>query len=171
MTNETSIKVLPAEGLISLHDLCEFLHLKKIERLKEKLNRAGVKTINLSRNSHYRFVNIADLIKSNLMFNSYKKKGDLVKADLKDSPVPNKEEQKDTLQGVKERIVFVTDNPADNERFKGELLSPDDCFGRLFGKDECCQRCDVIAEFDGTKGPLKLFCEAMSLQPVEIKAA
>ena len=100
MTNEMSIKVLPAEGLISLHDLCEFLHLKKIERLKEKLNRAGIKTINLSRNSHYRFVNIADLIKSNLMFNDYKKKG---ATDLKvgsqtdedkDVSVPNKEEKR-----------------------------------------------------------------------------
>jgi hypothetical protein len=60
--NESGIKHLPAEGLISIKDLAQYLYIR-IDRPKTKLKKAGVKTTDLNRNSRSRFVSLADLSK------------------------------------------------------------------------------------------------------------
>jgi hypothetical protein len=116
-------------------------------------------------------VNLAEFAKSDLKLaphvplKGFRKKG----ADLKDRPVPEKEAQM-TLQEAKGRIVFLTGHPDEDKRLRGELMNSD-CFGKMYGADDCCQNCTRPVDLDGTKGPLKLFCQAMSPQPVEIKAA
>lgn len=53
-------KALPVEGLILCSDLADFFGLRN-DKLKDKLSKKGVKTINLSTHAKYRLVNIADL--------------------------------------------------------------------------------------------------------------
>ena len=169
--NESGIKVLPESGLVSLRDLAKFLGIR-LDRMQAKLKKAGIKTTDLSRNSRFRFVNMADLIKSNLMLAPYKKKTGFIKIAPKSPAIPleTKKEQM-TLQEAKGRIVFESGNPAEDRRLKEELMNPNDCFGMRYGKDECCQNCTVLAQFNGRKDQLKVFCQAMSPQSVEIKAA
>jgi len=158
---ESAIRVLPTEGLISLKDLAGWLGLR-IDKLKDKLEKANVKTANLSRNARFRFVSMKELEKLNLTFKPYKKQTGFVKADTPKSPATSLETKKDqmTLQEMKEMIRFETDNSEENERLRGELMNSH-CFGKRYGED-CCQNCTLLVDLDGTKGPLKLFCEAIS---------
>jgi predicted HTH domain antitoxin len=172
MSNESiSIKHLPDSGLVSLRDLSEYFGIR-LDRMQAKLKNARISTTDLSRNSRFRFVNLAEFAKSDLKLAPYvplkgfRKKGT---ADLKDSPVPEKEAQM-TLQEMKERIVFLTGNPDEDKRLRGELMNSD-CFGKMYGADDCCQNCTRPVDLDGTKGPLKVFCQAISPEPVETKAA
>jgi hypothetical protein len=170
MSDESSVKHLPAEGLVSLKELSEFFGVR-IDKLKAKLKNAGISTMDLSRNSRFRFVNLAEFAKSDLKLaphvplKGFRKKGT---ANLKDRPVPDKEAPIN-LQEIKNRIIFESGNPDEDKRLRGELMNSD-CFGKMYGADDC-QNCTRPVDLDGTKGPLKLFCQAMSPQPVEIKVA
>ena len=160
MKNE--IKCLPTEGLVSMKELAKWLGIRN-DKLNEKLKEAGVKTIDLSRNSRFRFVSLADFVKADLKIDPYKKKDTLGSSTKTiDGSVTDKEAQM-TLQEMKDKIRFASGNPDEDKRLKEELLSPSDCFGKLFGRDEACQNCTVLAEFDGRKEQLKLFCEAISM--------
>jgi hypothetical protein len=162
--------MLPVEGLVSVDELANWLGIKN-EKLNEKLEKAGIKTTDLSRNSRFRFVSLADLVKADLKINPYKKKETLGSfTKTVDGSAPDKE-AKMTLQGMKERIRFESGNPDEDKRLKEELMDPNDCFGKRYEGSEACQNCTVLAEFNGRKEQLKLFCEAISPQQVEIKAA
>jgi hypothetical protein len=54
------VKCLPAEGLISVNGLAEFLGFRN-DKLAEKLNKRGIKTLDLSKYARFRLVNLSDL--------------------------------------------------------------------------------------------------------------
>jgi hypothetical protein len=143
-----------------MKELAKWLGIRN-DKLNEKLKEAGIKTTDLSRNSRFRFVSLADLAKADPKITPYRKK-DTLRSSTKtiDGSAPDKEAQM-TLQGMKERIVFLTGNPDEDKRLKGELMNSD-CFGKMYGTDDCCQNCTRPVDLDGTKGPLKLFCQAIS---------
>lgn len=161
INDESGIKHLPASGLISIKDLAEYLHVR-LDRMKAKLAKAGIKTTDLSRNSRFRFVSMADFVKADLKINPYKKKDTLGSSTKTiDDSVPDKGTQM-TLDEMKDRIRFVLDNPEDNKRLKEEIMNPNDCFGKRYEGSEACQNCTVLAELDGRTEQLKVFCEAIS---------
>ena len=54
------VKCLPVEGLISVNGLAEFLGFRN-DKLAEKLNKRGIKTLDLSKHARFRLVNLSDL--------------------------------------------------------------------------------------------------------------
>jgi phage antirepressor YoqD-like protein len=60
--SNNEIKRLPSEGLVSVKELAKWLGIRN-DKLDKKLNEAGIKTTDLSRNSRFRFVSLADLAK------------------------------------------------------------------------------------------------------------
>ena len=58
--SSNEIKCLPSEGLVSVRELAKWLGIRN-DKLDKKLKEAGIKTTDLSRNSRFRFLSLADL--------------------------------------------------------------------------------------------------------------
>lgn len=54
------VKCLPVEGLISVSKLAEYLDVRN-DKLREKLTKKGIKTIDLSPHARFRLINLSDL--------------------------------------------------------------------------------------------------------------
>lgn len=68
------------------------------------------------------------------------------------------------LQEIKERIQFESSNSANNERLKSYITDPEDCFGRKYNDEYSeCQSCRVLANLDGRKEPINVFCKEIMI--------
>jgi hypothetical protein len=71
------------------------------------------------------------------------------------------------LQEVKEKIRIESSDPETNKKFKGWITEPNDCFGQMYEEEsQYCRDCTVLADVDGRKEQLFVFCRELVLGPV-----
>jgi hypothetical protein len=70
------------------------------------------------------------------------------------------------LQEVKDKIKVESAIPEDNIKLKGWIMEADDCFGRGYDdENKYCKECNVMADVDGRKEELFIFCKELVLGP------
>lgn len=168
------IKILPKEGMIPLAELAKFFGVRN-DVLRRMMAKKGIPIKGISTHSRFQLVDVADLTKltggmentpKGMENTPEKPENKVVQPKEGAQPGEGKKAPK-TLQEIKERIRLDSGNPDKDRQLKDELMLPNDCFGEMYGKGEACQNCTIMAEYDGYKYPLKVFCEALS--PAEAK--